>query len=178
MLKTAQRTIMKFLSLEKSMMLVFFILLVFGIYLYSQSKYSFLDNMSDGSKGSIPDMKNPSGSEQPSIKQTGAQYIPPPSVAYAMQPVTNPADLLPKDANSEWSALNQDFMKQGNIAMPDLLQAGYHIGLDTIGQTLRNANYQERSDPIIPKVEVGPWNQSTIQPDIGRVPIDVGYGCK
>jgi hypothetical protein len=59
---------------------------------------------------------------------------------------------------------------------PDLLQAGYHIGLDTIGQTLRNANLQLRSDPIIPKMEVGPWAQSTIEPDIARVPLEIGVG--
>jgi hypothetical protein len=62
--------------------------------------------------------------------------------------------------------------------MPDLLQAGYHIGLDTIGQTLRNANLQLRSDPIIPKQEVGPWNHSTIEPDLGRVPLEIGVGMQ
>jgi hypothetical protein len=65
-----------------------------------------------------------------------------------------------------------------NQQFPDLLQAGYHIGLDTIGQTLRNPNYQLRSDPIIPKQEIGPWNQSTIEPDYGRVPLEVGQGCR
>jgi hypothetical protein len=69
-------------------------------------------------------------------------------------------------------------LNQGNIAMPDLLDAGYLIGLDTIGQTLRNANYQERSDPIIPKVDVGPWNNSTIDPDLGRVPLEIGFGLR
>ena len=65
-------------------------------------------------------------------------------------------------------------INQGNIVMPDLLDAGYLIGLDTIGQSLRNPNYQERSDPIIPKMNVGPWNNSTIEPDIGRVPLEIG----
>jgi hypothetical protein len=65
-------------------------------------------------------------------------------------------------------------MKQGDIMMPDLLQAGYHIGLDTIGQTLRNANQQLRSDPIIPVQQVGPWNQTTMEPDLGRVPLEIG----
>jgi hypothetical protein len=67
-------------------------------------------------------------------------------------------------------------MKKGDVMMPDLLQAGYHIGLDTIGQTLRNANQQLRSDPIIPVQQVGPWNQSTIEPDLGRVPLEIGQG--
>jgi hypothetical protein len=65
-------------------------------------------------------------------------------------------------------------MKDGDVMMPDLLQAGYHIGLDTIGQSLRNANLQLRSDPIIPKSDVGPWNQSTIEADMGRVPLELG----
>jgi hypothetical protein len=86
--------------------------------------------------------------------------------------VHNSSHLLPLDQNSQWAALNP--VNAGNVAMPDLLQAGYHIGLDTIGQTLRNANYQYRSDPIIPKVDIGPWNQSTIEADYGRVPLEIG----
>jgi hypothetical protein len=96
------------------------------------------------------------------------------SSGYTAQSVTAPQDLLPVDQNSQWAALNP--VAQGNIAAPDLLQAGYHIGLDTIGQTLRNANLQERSDPIIAKSNIGPWNQSTIEPDLGRVPLEVGAG--
>jgi hypothetical protein len=99
---------------------------------------------------------------------------------YALQPVANPSDLLPVDNNAAWGGpLNSTFMSQGNIVMPDLLQAGYHIGLDTIGQTLRNANRQERSDPIIPKRDVfNGINMSTIEPDLARIPLEVGYGCK
>ena len=94
---------------------------------------------------------------------------------YQLKPVNNPSDLLPQDANSEWAALNPSL---SGGATPDLLQAGYHIGLDTIGQTLRNANLQLRSDPVIPKSDIGPWLQSTIEPDLGRVPLELGYGCK
>ena len=92
-----------------------------------------------------------------------------------MQSVASPADLLPKDQNSQWASLNP---VGGNVALPDLLQAGYHVGLDTIGQTLKNANYQLRSDPIIEKKDIGPWLQSTIEPDIARVPLEIGYGCR
>jgi hypothetical protein len=58
------------------------------------------------------------------------------------------------------------------------LEAGYHIGLDTTGQTLRNANQQLRSDPVIPKKDVSPWLQSTIEPDLGRTSLELGYGCR
>jgi hypothetical protein len=93
---------------------------------------------------------------------------------YDMQPVANPSDLLPQDQNSQWANLNP---LNGSIPVPvDLLQAGYQIGLDTIGQTLKNANYQLRSDPIIEKKDIGPWMQSTIEPDYGRIPIEIGCG--
>jgi hypothetical protein len=61
--------------------------------------------------------------------------------------------------------------------IPDLLQAGSLIGLDTIGQTLKNANLQLRSDPVIVKQNVGPWNNSTYEPDLGRVPLELGCAC-
>jgi hypothetical protein len=93
---------------------------------------------------------------------------------YSMQPVANPSDLLPQDSNSQWANLNP---LSGSVPVPvDLLQAGYQIGLDTIGQTLKNANYQLRSDPIIEKKDIGPWMQSTIEPDYGRIPLEIGCG--
>jgi hypothetical protein len=93
---------------------------------------------------------------------------------YSMQPVANPSDLLPQDQNSQWANLNP---LNGSVPVPvDLLQAGIMNGFDTIGQTLKNANYQLRSDPIIEKRDVGPWMQSTIEPDYGRIPLEIGCG--
>ena len=86
----------------------------------------------------------------------------------------NPADLLPKDTNSQWAQLNP--AGKGDLANINLLKAGYHIGIDTIGQTLRNANLQIRSEPPNPQVNVGPWNLSTIEPDFMRPPLNIGQG--
>lgn len=87
---------------------------------------------------------------------------------------TNPSDMLPRDSNSEWSQLNP--AGKGDLANINLLKAGYHIGIDTIGQTLRNANLQIRSEPANPQLSVGPWNQSTITPDFLRAPLEIGQG--
>lgn len=160
----------KFFSIQRVMVLVIFLILAYALYAYSGSKTIRVDAMSTGEKASIPTVA-------PSAKETSAPpTLPAPQLSsgYTAQTTTAPQDLLPVDQNSQWAALNP--VAQGNIAAPDLLQAGYHIGLDTIGQTLRNANLQERSDPIIPKSAVGPWNQSTIEPDLGRVPLEVGVG--
>jgi hypothetical protein len=86
----------------------------------------------------------------------------------------NPADLLPKDTNSQWAQLNP--AGKGDLANINLLKAGYHIGIDTVGQTLRNANLQIRSEPPNPQVSVGPWNLSTIESDIMRPPLELGQG--
>jgi len=86
----------------------------------------------------------------------------------------NPAELLPKDTNSQWAQLNPS--GKGELSNINLLKAGYHIGIDTIGQTLRNANLQIRSEPPNPQVYVGPWNMSTIEPDFMRPPLEIGGG--
>jgi hypothetical protein len=88
--------------------------------------------------------------------------------------IQNPAELLPKDSNSQWAQLNPS--GKGELANVNLLKAGYHIGIDTIGQSLRNANLQIRSEPPNPQLSVGPWNQSTIEPDFMRPPLEIGSG--
>jgi len=90
--------------------------------------------------------------------------------------IQNPADLLPKDSNSQWAQLNPS--GKGELSNINLLKAGYHIGIDTIGQTLRNANLQIRSEPPNPQLYVGPWNTSTIEPDFMRPPLEIGSGAQ
>jgi len=92
------------------------------------------------------------------------------------QTIQNPAELLPKDSNSQWAQLNPS--GKGELANVNLLKAGYHIGIDTIGQSLRNANLQIRSEPPNPQLSVGPWNQSTIEPDFMRPPLEIGSGAQ
>ena len=90
--------------------------------------------------------------------------------------IQNPAELLPKDSNSQWAQLNPS--GKGELANVNLLKAGYHIGIDTIGQSLRNANLQIRSEPPNPQLNVGPWMQSTIEPDFMRPPLEIGAGSQ
>lgn len=39
-----------------------------------------------------------------------------------------------------------------------------HIGINSIGQTLRNTNHQLRIEPQNPQTYISPWNQTTIEP--------------
>lgn len=89
--------------------------------------------------------------------------------------VEDPSSLLPNDVNSEWAKLNPT----GNHDLKDvsLLKSGYHIGIDTVGQSLRNANLQLRSEPPNPQFSVGPFNNSTIGPDLIRPSLEIGTQC-
>lgn len=84
------------------------------------------------------------------------------------------AELLPQDNSSTWAQVNPT--GSGTLKDKNFLQAGHHIGINTVGQTLRNANMQLRSEPPNPQVKVSPWLQTTIEPDMGRKPMEIG-GC-
>ena len=83
-----------------------------------------------------------------------------------------PSELLPKDMNSVWAEQNP--MGPGSLKGKNFLSAGALIGVNTVGQSLRNANLQLRSEPANPQVQVSIFNQSTISPDISHRPLEIG----
>lgn len=86
-----------------------------------------------------------------------------------------PEDLLPRDAaNSEWAQVNP--AGQGDVQNQNFLTAGHHVGINSVGSTLRNPNLQLRSEIPNPQVKVSPWLQSTIEPDLNRRPLEIN-GC-
>jgi hypothetical protein len=105
--------------------------------------------------------------------QVGGGAAPPPA-STANLPVANPSDLLPRDSNNQWGSLNP--AGSGDLLGQNLLSATFLTGIDTIGNTLKNANLQIRSEPPNPQLNVGPWNQSTFAPDLMRTPLELGCG--
>ena len=81
-------------------------------------------------------------------------------------------DLLPNENGfSSWG----DAAPENNaLEGRNFLESGHHFGINTVGQSLRNANLQLRSDPTIPQVDVGPWLQSTIDQDTNKRQFEVG----
>lgn len=180
MFKSIQSGLSKFFTKERVLILIIFVILAWALLSYSGSKTNLYDNMDVGmtsGSGTSSIIPQPTVSSNVVSDSSVSNNTSVPS-GYNSQSVSNPSHLLPVDQNSAWSALNPNTMNSGSIIMPDLLQAGYHIGLDTIGQTLRNPNLQLRSDPLISKQDIGPWNNSTIEADYGRVPLEIGVGSK
>ena len=83
-----------------------------------------------------------------------------------------PEELLPSDANTKWSQANP--AGTGSLADKNYLNAGFHIGISTVGSSLRNANLQLRSEPPNPTKQISPFLQSTIAPDLNRRPLEIG----
>ena len=161
------------------------VVLVIALYQYSSGKSNIMDKMSGLSYGEISSSQMAGGSDQSKVvpNNTGeirdqyssvtgistTQGLPPSNTRVV---TTNPNDLLPNDVNSQWSKLNPN--GNSELANVNLLKAGFYNGIDTIGSTLRNANLQVRSEPPNPTTTVSPWMQSTIEPDLMRVPLEIG----
>jgi hypothetical protein len=123
-----------------------------------------------------PGPANPEGENSGPAAVSGIATSKPNFPSCSQAPPQDPAALLPKDENSQWAQLNPQ--GQGSLENVNLLRAGHHIGIDTVGNTLRNANLQVRSEPPNPQQNVGPWNNTTIAPDLMRAPLEIGCGPK
>jgi hypothetical protein len=135
---------------------------------YSNTKSMISDSMSNygGQTDSVGSSMSATSNSKPNLAAGAAPIM-------QSQPQTTPDQLLPLDKNSEWNNIN-GMPNPSQPILPDLMKSGVFMGLDTIGQTLRNANHQLRSDPIIQKQNVSPWMMSTIEPDLARVPLEIG----
>jgi len=85
------------------------------------------------------------------------------------RPVLVSGDLLPKDEIKDWFQVpNKDFnlMQAVDLEVPEI-----KIGIDTVGQSRKNATYDLRAAPPNPKFTVSPWSNSTIEPDYNTKPL-------
>ena len=163
----------KLLTTQNILIVLVVLVLLWAFYTYFYTKNNLFDNMSvqDVSLNQLP--SSSSSTIDPSLRTTASQIVPG-SDGYNRIATNSPSELLPKDKNSPLATVSGD--EKGDVFIPSLLDAGYMIGLDTIGSTLKNPNLQIRSEPIIPKTNVSPWNQSSYENDLGRVPLEIGNG--
>lgn len=92
-----------------------------------------------------------------------------PAGCYAREQI-NPAELLPKESGV-WAEQNPS--GPGSLKGKNFLSAGALIGINTIGQSLKNASWDLRSEPANPQVAVSIFNNSTYQPDLMRRPLEI-----
>ena len=94
------------------------------------------------------------------------------------QNTLKPDDLLPQDKKNDVNNFNKEYpVSEGILKGVNFLEAGYQVGVNTVGQSLRNSNQQLRSEPPNPQVNVSPWQNTTIGPDLARRPLEAGEDC-
>ena len=184
MLKDLQKTF----KAHHVLLLLGGLVLIYVIYNYSSNKSLMPENMVSQNRrsGSPSSSTMPPSSRQSPSGANDATFF----VDYApvnsgdgnmagmpanctSQNTNTPSDLLPSDNNAGWGLKP---MGTGDFMGVNFLNAGYLIGVDTIGSSLRNANLQVRSEPPNPQLIVSPWMNTTIEPDVFRQPLEIGCG--
>lgn len=149
-------------------------ILVYIVYAYNNSR---TDNFDNGM------LMAPVENDMPLPTDAAAETFQP--VDYPrLQPAEAPADCFPKDrltasdllpkdaANLQWAQANP--AGSGDVNDQNFLSAGHHAGIDTIGGSLRIPSMDLRSTPHNPRVTVSVWNQSTVESDMNRRPLEIG----
>ena len=91
-----------------------------------------------------------------------ANYTTGPKVATTDDDLFNADNFLPKDTNQDWFEVMPEPI---SIKNRHLINVSRPIGVNTVGNSLRNPSYDVRGTPPCPKFVVSPWMQSTIEPD-------------
>ncbi len=121
-----------------------------------------------------PQISNNYGPQQANVTgafgiKTGTQ----PSLDCYPKDTVSPQDLMPnEDPNNTWSQSNPNV--SGHLADRNFLESAHLYGIDTVSSSMKNANLQLRSDPVIAQIQVGPWSQSTITADTSHRMLDIG----
>ena len=177
--------IQKMVKPHHLLILLGIIVIIIALYHYSDNKsktFSGLSNIDSSSSSSLSNsptstVKNSSFQGVESLMPDNAMNLNSQSNIKApscsSMPTLDPSELLPKDTNELWSSSNPPV--SGGMGSMNFLNASAQLqSINTIGSSLRNANLQVRSEPPNPQQKVSPWLNSTIEPDLTRVPFEIG----
>lgn len=141
---------------------------------YSGAKSAVLDKAEElGGTGSMapmsdsgPYMSLPHGVAGNATTVQGIQGRTPASQQTYSESTLSSSELLPKgEVGASWAAVNP--VGADDLKGQNFLQAGYHSNINIVGiaQTNRNASYDIRSELPNPQSKVGPFLNTTIDPD-------------
>ena len=141
---------------------------------YSTSKGSLLDRAEElGGSGSMPPLSEsgpsmglPTSLGGNAASASGMQGRTPSSQQTYQETSLDASELLPKgEMGASFAAVNPN--GADDLKGQNFLQAGYHSNINVIGiaQTNRNPTYDIRSEVPNPQSRVGPFLNTTIDPD-------------
>jgi hypothetical protein len=151
---------------------------VFALYVlftsYSSSKGALLDKAEElgglGTPGPLseqgPSMGSPHAVGGNAASVQGMQGRSPASQQTYSQTSLTSSELLPKgEIGASWAAVNP--VGSEDLKGQNFLQAGYHSNINVVGiaQTNRNPSYDIRTETPNPQAKIGPFLNTTIDPD-------------
>ena len=113
-----------------------------------------------------PYMKIPGGVAGNAAVVQGLQGRTPSSQQTYTESTLSASELLPNGKiGADWAAVNP--VGAEDLKGQNFLQAGYHSNVNIVGvaQTLRNASWDIRSELPNPQAKIGPFLNTTIDPD-------------
>ena len=72
--------------------------------------------------------------------------------------------MLPQEIEGDWFDV-EPLLTTKKIKGTHLIHPKVHMGVNTVGSSLKNGSLDYRGDIPNPKINVSPWNNSTIEPD-------------
>jgi|SRR5271154_4245946 len=72
--------------------------------------------------------------------------------------------MLPQEVMEDWFDV-EPLLTTKKIKGTHLIHPKVHMGVNTVGSSLRNGTHDIRGDIANPKINVSPWNNSSIEPD-------------
>ena len=141
---------------------------------YAGSKSALLDKAEElGGSGVMgplseqgPSMSAPHGVAGNAVSVSSMQGRTPSSQQTYSETTLSASELLPKgEMGASWAAVNP--VGADDLKGQNFLQAGYHSNINVVGiaQTNRNPSYDIRSEMPNPQSRVGPFLNTTIDPD-------------
>jgi hypothetical protein len=156
-------------------------MLIYVVVQYNNSRVdTYTDDTGMGGDGYVASTNSPAPVDPSSQPYHSVDYPQPqpqeaPTDCFPKDRLTV-SDLLPRDAaNEQWAQANP--AGQGDVSDQNFLTAGHHAGIDTIGSTLKIANLDLRSIPPNPRKSDLIWNQSSVEPDLNRRPLEIDGSC-
>ena len=162
-MKIKAKTILKFAIIA----VVLFVAYRF-ITMYRNESYASYDPR-DGNWETLPADTSNWNTESVPITPQPAGATPVPVPGFNGGPTALSSDLLPREEAK--AAEFGEFAPKGALIDQNLIDASRLVGVDSVGSSLKNANYGLRADPIIPKKDLGPFLSSSITADLLRKPL-------
>lgn len=156
------------------------------LYFFMQYKKENLDNVSGTPVATATVVQNNTATALPQGLQSQSEHSAPATMPIASQQEAQvdaivagstqltTSDLLPVYDDANTFAQQNPVSKL--LASQNYLQAGYHVGINTVIQSNKIPYLDIRSCPPIPKQEVGPWQQSSYEQPQGaqRRQLEIG----